>query len=503
MPFRFRVAPFANRSPAAIAAMAILALSIASCYSVQGGIPLILTPAAIPGPVRTAQPAPQEIVILEATVAASALHVRQQADASTPIIAGLLQDDRILIIGRTEDANWLRVRVPDVGTIGWIWAADVTLNEEVASLLVVDGMELAQEMADDSEIAGAAAPGEEGDNGELVADSPGEESADDDRNAAATPAGEDSDDSAVAAPSPSVEEFNDRQAALANLEPGITVHAQDVIKGKITIAEVVAQVEGWIAIHSDDAGALGPIIGQAPLRAGVTTDLVVAIDVDAATQTLYAMLHRDAGVFDLFEFPGADMPVLDDGQPISPSFSVTIGEMSIAEEGADADEVAAAPAPDTTLLDTPLLSPGDVATHVAFVTTRALRVRGTPETIAEVLAGVAVGEAYPVAGFSADEDWVAIFFPSIDEPVWVSASLVTLQEIEFRVQIGRATIATPGRDRLRLRGEPSLDAPIVGYVLGGDEYLTLGLSVDGQWALLVGTDVEDAAWASVSFLFIE
>ena len=460
MPNRFRVALFG--------ALVILPLIIGSCYPFQGDITQILTPAAPPTADATAEPAEPEMVTLVATVAVNALRVRQAPNEETPIIAGLLKDDVIDVVGRTEDGSWLKVEVPDVGTIGWIWAEDVTLNGDSSALLVPEDAQMAAEtedaMTDDGEMAEDATE-EQAEDGEMAAE----------------------------------DKTEDQASAVADLEPSVTVYAQEVIKGQVTVAEAAVPVEGWVVIHADDAGSYGPIVGQAHLEAGLTTDLAVDIDVNAATETLYAMLHTDGGVFDVFEFPGTDMPVLKDGAPISTAFTVTIGEMSISDEETDAEDAV----PVTTPTDEPLLQVGDVTRHLAIVTTRALRVRSKPETIAEVLAGVAVGEAYPVAGFSSDEHWVAIFFPDIEDPVWIAASLVELRDIELRVQMGRATIETGRGGRLRLRGGPSLEAPIVGHAQDGEAFDTLGYSEDGQWALLVGTGVEGATWASVTFLLFE
>lgn len=454
MPNRLRVPLFG--------ALVILPLLIGSCYPFQGDITQILTPAAPPTADATAEPAEPEMVTLVATVAVNALRVRQSPNEETPIIAGLLKDDVINVVGRTEDGSWLKVEVPDVGTIGWIWAEDVTLNGDPSALLVPEDAQMAAEHED---AMAEEADEEQSDDGEMAEE----------------------------------EKTEDQTSAFADLEPSVLVYAQEVIKGRVTVAEAAVPVEGWVVIHADDAGSFGPIIGQAHLEPGLTTDLAVDIDVDAATETLYAMLHTDGGVFDVFEFPGTDMPVLRDGAPISSAFTVTIGEMSTSDEEADAEEAV----PVTTPTDEPLLKVGDVTRHLAIVTTRALRVRSKPETIAEVLAGVAVGEAYPVAGFSSDEHWVAIFFPDIEDPVWIAASLVELRDIELRVQMGRATIETGRGGRLRLRGGPSLEAPIVGYAQDGESFDTLGYSEDGQWALLVGTGAEGATWASITFLLFE
>jgi len=483
MPTRFSVFLCGARRPAAVWALAILGLLLAGCQPIENDLATPLTPVAQPAPEGNAEPAEPQMVTLQATVVASALRVRKEADARSPIIAGLIQDDLIPVIGRTDDGSWLMVRVPDVETIGWVWSEDVTLNGDAAALRVshnVEAMPAETVSADSSEVT--ATGDETGD------ETTAETASDDGETAVGAAAGEDLDDGSM---------------AMQDLKPSLTVVAQDVIRGTITVAEAAAPEKGWIVVHADDAGSFGPIIGQAPVEAGVHTDLTVYIDVDAATETLYAMLHIDGGVFGVFEFPGPDMPVLEEGNPVSPAFIVSIGEMSIAEADTDDAEAEASESTAVAPVETLLLKRGDVTTQVATITSRALRVRSKPETISEVLAGVVAGETYPVAGFSADEDWVAIFFDEIDEPVWVSASLVELREIELVVGMGRATISVGRFGRLRLRGGPSLEAPIVGHVQDSENYSILGFSLDGEWALLVGTDVDGPAWASASFLRLE
>lgn len=143
-----------------------------------------------------------------------------------------------------------------------------------------------------------------------------------------------------------------------------------------------------------------------------------------------------------------------------------------------------------------------MATQLATVATRSLRVRSAPEADAEVVAGADAGEVYPVAGTSADGRWISLFFPGFDEPVWVAASLVELSDVELVVALGTGTVTTDGA-RLRLRSAPTLDAPIVGHILNGDSYPTLGTSPDGSWVLVVGTDVAGPTWASAQFLVMQ
>ncbi len=118
--------------------------------------------------------------------------------------------------------------------------------------------------------------------------------------------------------------------ALGILEPKVEVEDQPIVDGTVTIDEVVAVQDGWIVIHADKDGSIGPVIGHAPVSAGETYGVVVEIDPDAATETLYAMLHVDEGEKGVYEFPGPDGPVIVDGKPLAPAFMVTKEAM---EEG--------------------------------------------------------------------------------------------------------------------------------------------------------------------------
>ena len=93
----------------------------------------------------------------------------------------------------------------------------------------------------------------------------------------------------------------------------------------VTIAGVTADVAGWLVIHAQADGAPGPILGYAPVQAGDNSDVVVEIDPAGVTETLYAMLHVDAGTAGEYEFPGDDGPAMDaDGNVVTPSFAVTL-----------------------------------------------------------------------------------------------------------------------------------------------------------------------------------
>lgn len=79
-----------------------------------------------------------------------------------------------------------------------------------------------------------------------------------------------------------------------------------------------------MVIHATTEGA--PVIGYAPLKAGLNKNIQVEVDMAMyTTGGLLAMLHADAGAVGTYEFPGADVPLRDaDGQIIAPRFSTYI-----------------------------------------------------------------------------------------------------------------------------------------------------------------------------------
>lgn len=105
--------------------------------------------------------------------------------------------------------------------------------------------------------------------------------------------------------------------------PSVTVENQPIKNGTVTVADVVSDGPGWIVIHRDEGGAPGTVIGYAAVESGDNQNVQVEVDVAQATDTLYAMLHTDAGQQGTYEFPGADSPVEVDGEVVVQQFIVT------------------------------------------------------------------------------------------------------------------------------------------------------------------------------------
>lgn len=116
-------------------------------------------------------------------------------------------------------------------------------------------------------------------------------------------------------------------------ENAVSVRDQPLGEGNtVVVPAVKAEVAGWMVIHADDSGP-GPVIGFAPVEAGINRDVTVELDAAGVTDTLYAMLHIDAGTEGEYEFPGEDGPAMDaDGNVVVLPFAVTAAE-EMSEEG--------------------------------------------------------------------------------------------------------------------------------------------------------------------------
>ncbi len=98
----------------------------------------------------------------------------------------------------------------------------------------------------------------------------------------------------------------------------------------LVVNSATIDAPGWLAIHDDNDGGPGPVIGFAPLVAGVNSNIEVVLDSAPSTDTVFPMLHYDTGEAGVYEFgtvEGADGPVrVDDAVVVGP-FDLTGGMM--------------------------------------------------------------------------------------------------------------------------------------------------------------------------------
>lgn len=111
-------------------------------------------------------------------------------------------------------------------------------------------------------------------------------------------------------------------ATAPRIEPSVMVMDQEIDTGKVIIAEVVSDGPGWLVIHAQADGKPGPVLGYAAVSDSSNINVAVVIDESSATETLYAMLHTDAGIVGTYEFPGEDGPVTVDDKVVTPPFNI-------------------------------------------------------------------------------------------------------------------------------------------------------------------------------------
>ncbi len=123
----------------------------------------------------------------------------------------------------------------------------------------------------------------------------------------------------------------------AQFAPAVFAINQDVVDGTVSVTRVTSNVPGWVVIHADNEGLPGPVLGQSAVPAGITADVVVEIDLDGLTDTLWTMLHVDEGTAGEYEFPGADGPVTVNDTVVVYPFAVGDVAQSIAGVAASTD----------------------------------------------------------------------------------------------------------------------------------------------------------------------
>lgn len=107
--------------------------------------------------------------------------------------------------------------------------------------------------------------------------------------------------------------------------PGLAVEEQTVdTDGQVVVTSASVPEAGWVALHADEDGLPGLILGQTPLQPGDSEDVVITFDWRQATPTLHALLYQDLGLAGSFEPETVDEPYLVQGEPIGAAFTVTL-----------------------------------------------------------------------------------------------------------------------------------------------------------------------------------
>jgi len=106
-------------------------------------------------------------------------------------------------------------------------------------------------------------------------------------------------------------------------QPIIEASDQPIVNDTVVISRVVSSDPGWIVIYTQVNSQPGESIGNTAIKAGESKNVVVQIDPNKVTSTLYALLHVDQGKVGTYEFPGPDAPVMIGVRMVQGSFNVT------------------------------------------------------------------------------------------------------------------------------------------------------------------------------------
>ncbi|MCZ7572332.1 MAG: hypothetical protein M5U01_27580 [Ardenticatenaceae bacterium] len=141
--------------------------------------------------------------------------------------------------------------------------------------------------------------------------------------------------------------------AFAQETPSVSVQDQAVTANEVIVSSVVYTGPGWIAIHKDDNGKPGAVVGHSAVKAGTNEDVTVLLDeTPGEGDKLWVMLHTDAGTEGTYEFPGPDAPVMENGQIVMEQFTVTGGAAAQAAQATPTVTATAAAAPAVTATQT-------------------------------------------------------------------------------------------------------------------------------------------------------
>lgn len=108
-----------------------------------------------------------------------------------------------------------------------------------------------------------------------------------------------------------------------SLPPSILISDQSLKdNNQLVIDNASLGDDGWVVIHQTQNGQPGPIIGYTSLSKGSASKIKMTVDKTNLSPSLIAMLHYDRGQKGVFEFPGADGPVIKDQQVIMKEFKI-------------------------------------------------------------------------------------------------------------------------------------------------------------------------------------
>ena len=112
----------------------------------------------------------------------------------------------------------------------------------------------------------------------------------------------------------------------STLAPKVIISDQSIQNGMVIADQVVSNGPGWIVIYTVTGGQPDSAVGSARVHDGTNRAVMIRVDATKATSTLHAQLHKDAGEVEVFEYPGADTPIVIGLRFISAKFKIIAGK---------------------------------------------------------------------------------------------------------------------------------------------------------------------------------
>ncbi len=112
----------------------------------------------------------------------------------------------------------------------------------------------------------------------------------------------------------------------STLAPKVIISDQSIQNGMVIADQVVSNGPGWIVIYTVTGGQPDSAVGSARVHDGANLAVMIRVDATKATSTLHAQLHKDAGEVGVFEYPGADTPIVIGLRFISAKFKIIAGK---------------------------------------------------------------------------------------------------------------------------------------------------------------------------------
>jgi plastocyanin len=249
---------------------------------------------------------------------------------------------------------------------------------------------------------------------------------------------------------------------------------QAIQDGTVTVAKATISVPGWVVIHLDQDGKPGKVIGFSALKAGDNTNVVVKLtETVPAGGKVWPMVHIDVGVVGTYEFPGADMPLMNGSDVVMKQIAITAPAASAPD--AQMPMIAAADQPlkngSVTVTDVYAAQDGWVVVHLdqdgkpGKVIGETLVKKGETKNVVVKLA-----EAVPVGGkvwpmLHIDAGVIGTYeFPGADVPVANGSDVVMKQIAVTAASAAPSTLPNTGGN----------DSPMLILVLAALALFTVG-----------------------------